>query len=367
MLRAPGRFGIIAGVASRAAARGPGASLFISAAILRSVIAEAARYGVAEDALLVAAQIEPRELEDPTGRISLRQAALLTDAARELSGRPDLGLRVGARPPTSALHVVGHVLVSAKTLRESIALFLRYAPLVIEGASFELIEADGLATMRYEHPAVRPFAAEVALSFMYRIGMAFAGEGDRANVVRFRHPRPAYADAYERVFECPVEFERPHDEIVFSADRLDLELAHSDDQLYQLLHRRADELLVLLEAAVPVDQRIREMLAYEPDLRGVSMISIATRLGMGARSLRRKLQAGGISWTELVDAEQRSRACTALETSSAPIKQLSYRLGFSEPSAFHRAFKRWTGMTPIEYRRRHRTGAAGPDEEQDEA
>jgi AraC-like DNA-binding protein len=328
--------------------------LFISSAIIRSVIAEAARYGVSEEALLEASQLERSELEDATGRVSLRQAALLTDAARELSGRPDLGLRVGVRPPTRALHVVGHVLVSAKSLRESIALFFRYAPLVIEGATFDLIEQGDTAIMRYEHPAVRPFAAELTLSFMYRIGLAFAGEGDDARVVRFRHSKPSYAEAYERVFGCPVEFDQPHDEIAFSASRLDVEIAHADDQLYQLLQRRADELLVLLDAAVPVEQRIRELLAYEADLKSVSMVSIAARLGTGTRSLRRKLHAAGVSWSELVDHEQRTRACNALKTSSAPIKQLSYKLGFSEPSAFHRAFKRWTGLTPIEYRRRHR-------------
>ncbi len=331
--------------------------MFVSVAILRSVIAEAERYGVPAAALLEAAQLTPEDLEDPTGRVSLRQAALLTDAATSLSKRPDLALRVGARPPTRALHVVGHVLVSARSLREAIDLFFRYAPLVIEGASFELLEEGDTATMRYEHPAVRPFAAELAFSFMYRIGLAFVGEGDQARVVRFRHPKPSYSEAYDRVFECPVEFDQPHDEIVFSASRLDVAIAQQDDQLYALLQRRADELLVLLDAAVPVDQRIREMLAYEPELRNVSMLTIASRLGTGSRSLRRRLQAAGSSWSALVDHEQRTRACTALRTSSAPIKQLSYRLGFSEPSAFHRAFKRWTGMTPIEYRRRHRVDA----------
>ncbi len=332
--------------------------VFVSIAIVRAVVAELAAHGVSAERLFAAAELDVSLLADPAGRMPLRDMGRIVLETARLSGRPDFALRLGASPATGALHVVGHMLVSARTLRQAIALFDRYAPLVLEGARYELVERGDEAVMRYGHPQIPSgpygrFAAELALAFMATIGAALVGPADRPRLVRFRHPRPSYAYAYAEVFRCPVVFEQSHDEIVFDAQLLDVPHVHTDEQLLALLERRAEDLLARLGAEVSIDMRVRELVALEPSLATLGLGWAAGKLGVEERTLRRQLRSEGTSWSAIFEHEQRERACAALSSTLTPIKEIAYRAGFSEPSAFHRAFKRWTGMTPAEYRREH--------------
>jgi AraC-like DNA-binding protein len=337
--------------------------VFVSIAIVRALVAELASYGVSAEALFVAADLDSAMLADPSARVPLLGAGKLALEAMRLSGQPDFALRLGASAPTRALHVVGHMLVSAGTARQAIALFQRYAPLILEGAEYELVEADGVAALRFEHPMIRPpyerFTTEVSLAFMANIGVALVGSASHPRVVRFRHEAPAEPARYVEFFHCPVEFGQPHAELVFDAELLDVPHLHTDERLCALLERRADELLTSRDGAIAASARVRAMLGLEPTLESLGLPWAASKLGVEERTLRRQLRAEDTSWSELFEREQRERACAALARGRTPIKEVAYRTGFSEPSAFHRAFKRWTGRTPAEYRRAH--GPSDPE------
>jgi AraC-like DNA-binding protein len=333
--------------------------VFGSNVVLRAVSAELKRSGGDAGAILAAAGLDESVVNDATARISHRDEARFILSAMQISGRPGLGLDVGDAAPTNLLHVLGPLIMSVGSLRQALELFLRYAPWLIDGASYELIDSGRTATLRYTNPHEDPdhsrFCADLNVAFIYRVGERFVGAGEYADVVRFTHPRPSYAARYDEVFSCPVEFGCSANEIVVETRLLDLENLPPDDSLRAILERRADELLSMLGTQVTLDARLRELLGRERNLSRSALSSIPARLGVGMKTLQRRLSTVGVSFSELVEGEQKRRAFAALSDTTIPIKEIAQMVGFSDSTTFHRAFKRWTGTTPAEYRRLHGT------------
>ncbi len=334
--------------------------MYVSNVVIRAVSAELRRTGGDADAVLAAAGIDPSVLEDATTRVSHRDESRFIIEAMRITGRPDLGLDVGDAAPTNLLHVLGPLVMSVGSLRQASSLFLRYAPLLIEGASYELVERGPTATIRYTNPHDDPdharFCADLNIAFILRVCERFVGPGEYADLVRFAHPRPTYAARYEEVFRCPVEFGAKANEIVGESRLLDLAHVPPDDSLRAILERRAEELLSMLGTDVTISARLRELLGRERNLSRASVAAIPSRLGVGMKTLQRRLAEDGLSFSELVEGEQKRRAFAALADTTIAIKEIAHMVGFSDSTTFHRAFKRWTGTTPAEYRR-HR-GAA---------
>jgi AraC-like DNA-binding protein len=341
--------------------------MYVSTAVVRAVSGELQRDGVRVESILDGVGLSPSTLKDVTGRLSARDESRFVGEAMRVSGHDDLGLRVGDAAPTYALHVIGPLLQSVGSLRRAHQIFLRYGRWLSEGARYELFEANDGATFRYTNlldaGELHRFYAELCLAFVYRVAKGIVGHESHAEVIRFAHPRPPYIETYAKVFDCPVEFDQAENEIVFDSSLLDLERLPADDSLLSLLQQRAEDLLSMLGAEIPLEARVRDLLRAEPDLTQLSLTTMASRLGIGEKTLQRRLADVGRSWSALVSTEQKQRAFEALAESPVSIKELAHRLGFSDSTTFHRAFKRWTGMTPAEYRARHRPGAASLDDE----
>jgi AraC-like DNA-binding protein len=147
-----------------------------------------------------------------------------------------------------------------------------------------------------------------------------------------------------------VRFGAPRNELVFARSLLDVPQPFTDEPLWRLLKGRAEEMLVQEQAREHLHERVKQVLHHEADLSSVHPVGIARRLGMSPRSLRRRLSDEGHSLSALVDEVRREVALSELGNPEMPIKRIADRVGFSEVSAFHRAFKRWTGLTPARYR-----------------
>jgi AraC-like DNA-binding protein len=328
--------------------------MYLSINIIRAVIDELVSQGFPLTEICAHTGLTPTELADANQRLTIERSTHVIAAASRLSRTPALGLRVGCNAPIGALHVVGHILTSSANMREAVELFLRYSSLVWEGGGFRLVEHGDEGRFIYEHPfegsRYERFAAEVSLTVVLRMGLRISGSDKRPNEVCFRHATPEYAAEYERVFSCPVRFDAPANEIVFNRRLLDLQQLHRDELLCELLRARADELLANANDTERLAERIVEGLKFQLQLGDTDTSRVAQRLGMTMRSLQRRLQASSLSLSRLIDEARRAVACASLRRRDVAIKDLAHRLGFSEPSAFHRAFKRWTGMTPAQFR-----------------
>jgi AraC-like DNA-binding protein/lambda repressor-like predicted transcriptional regulator len=327
--------------------------MYVSISYVRSVLDEVQRQGISAATLCAHAGVDPSELTG-TERVTVARYDRIVRSACDLSPASALGLRVGAHAPPGALDVVGYILATCSTIREAFGQFTAYSPLVKEGGRWGIIESGASARFTYEHDVIAPdnarFDAESCLALVLKIGRQFIGFDNQPDVVRFRHEAPAYASEYQSVFPCEVLFGQATNEIVFSRSFLDMEQLHRDERLRVLLQGRAAELLERRTSNEAFLEQIRDVLKIEAESGAPHVGRLARRLGVTLRTLERRLHERGLSLARMVEEARREAACTALRVSSGSIERVAYRLGFSEPSAFHRAFKRWTGMTPRRYR-----------------
>lgn len=329
--------------------------MYVSIIIVRGILAELQKHGIEPVEGLERLGVPASTLSDSRGRISFAELDRIVALAMELCEDPGLGLSVGINAPESMLQLLGHLVVSGRTLREAFALFQRYAPLVADGLTYTLSEGSAHARFEYHCPVLLPaasrFAAEYLLVMVQRIAQHFIADiRDHAECVHFEHPKPAYHHRYTRVFNCPVLFGQSSNSMLIPSRLLDIQQLHADTTMHSALREMAERLLEEMRNPISVGDRVRGLLRYESDLSVVDVGKLARGLGLTPRSLRRRLAAESLSLTVLLDEARCRLACEELRRDGS-IKEIAERVGFSEPSAFHRAFKRWTGQTPLEYAR----------------
>jgi AraC-like DNA-binding protein len=337
--------------------------MYVSVAIVRAFVDALVSRGLSPQALCAAAGFDDARLDDPTAMFHVADYARVLLAAHELADDPSLAARVGEKAPMGALHTVGYLLVNCRTMRDAIAHFVEVAALVYDGARWQLHEHERQATFSFAHddlfahdPGAAALDAEFCLGYVVGVGRRFAGRDVAPREVHFRHAAPADASraaALADVFGCPVVFDQPRNEIVFKRKLLDVPQILRDESVAILLRARAEQLLAEQAGGARLEQRIVDLVMYAPDIESIDSAALARYLGMSIRTLRRRLAELDTSLATLIENARRDVARAAL-AGIEPIKAIAERLGYSEQSAFHRAFKRWTGMTPGQYREQHR-------------
>lgn len=327
----------------------------VSISLVRVLVEQLDRMGIAPSTLAERAGFALCELEDATRRVDSLRYDRAQLAALELSGDPALGLHLGERAPVSAFNIVGPLTAHCRTLRECIEAALRYYPLVADVAAPEL-EAEGdLVRIVYHYvrsgAVVNRLRAEFGLTSLLGIGKIFLGEDALPQEVWFDHPDPGYADEHARIFACPVRFDMKVSAIVFARELLDRPQHHANPVLYRALVNEADRQLERLNDARPMASRVLMVISEWSDQGRPEMSHVARELGLSERSLRRRLEQESASFAELSDRGSAARAKRLLDDPMRTIQNVADELGFAEVSSFHRAFKRWTGQTPALYRR----------------
>jgi AraC-like DNA-binding protein len=170
--------------------------------------------------------------------------------------------------------------------------------------------------------------------------------------VHFIHSEPAYRSEYERVFRAPCYFDSEHNAFVIREQAAALPLPTADAALCRLMKRQARELLEQLPSRRPFRALVQDAIKAEFASSGASLRHVARRLGLSESSLRRRLRAQNTSYSENVDATRRQRVEELLAYSTDSLEQIALASGFSHATALHRAFRRWHGLTPEQFRKK---------------
>jgi AraC-like DNA-binding protein len=297
------------------------------------------------------------EFANPDTRIPYRVGVeLLVDAIRAW-GDPAIGLKAGLQIESGDFDVVESAARSAPTLRESILCMARYFRLMNEAGELTLEESGEYANWCYrttagvqQHPAVNDFVIAAALTFARRTVSIWEPPVE----VCVAHARPAYADEYERVFSAPVRFGADYSGFVIRRDRLEVPMLGANPRVSAAFELHARQLLDRLRSTEGIAGRVREAVATQLGTGEVSMQSTAKRLAMSVATLRRRLEEEGTTYSDILDEIRKKLAERYVRDRTSAIGEVAFLLGFSNVTAFHRAFKRWTGVAPTEYRARAR-------------
>ncbi|GGP79414.1 AraC family transcriptional regulator [Streptomyces melanogenes] len=322
---------------------------------VRAVLRGAERRGIDTVPLLQAAGIPPLLLGDDRARVTPVQFALLFRALYRATQDEFLGLgSAPSRPGTFAMMCCASLGCRdlGGAMRRGIA-FYRLFPggpdlaLTAEGPEAVFAVRGDLGGRDEDR-----FLTECLLIISHRLCSWLVGRRIPLLRASFGYPPPAHKDEYPSLFGCPVRFGQTRTEAVFDARWLTAPLVRDEAALEQMLRRSPFELLSRRAYGTTVAEQVHRDLgrALLASPRLPSLDETAARLALSPATLRRRLQHEGTSFQQLKDAVRRDAAIAGLAEGREPIAELAARLGFSEDTSFHRAFRRWTGTTPGAYR-----------------
>jgi AraC-like DNA-binding protein len=300
----------------------------------------------------------PRErLIDPHGRLPADASFSFWDAAIRVSGDPAIGLKVGEGLRTGALGSFEYLLRNSETVEQTVERADRFMRLVDDTARLELRKDERVAALRIYRMGGYPFppsdveALFSAAASIYR--KALAGAAFPAVHVRFTHAAPADDRLYAEYFGCPVAFGSDGNELQFPAALLEQRAPGADPSLGLVLEEYTAHLVAQLPTGDPLVSAARGQLLDELKSGAPSPASVARALHMSERTLRRRLQADGTSYQALLEGLREQLAREYVVHTRDGFEAVAQRLAFRDASTFFRAFKRWTGVTPAQYRATH--------------
>lgn len=321
---------------------------------------------VSPDVVLRGAGLDPSRSSEPGTALTHAEELRVWSEAARLTGDRDFGLHLAewlAPRAGEVFDVLFFALRSCATLGDHYRRACRYGRLVHGAIQLSLEQDSKVARLVHAHrrapaePPRHPVEAFLALALL--AGRQAIGEL-APREVRFRHARPARVSEHERIFQSPVHFGCPRDELVLDVALLERPQRHAEPHLLALLDRQLDGLL----SEQPEDERFlerlrRSMMDELPD-REPTIAAIAATQRMSPRTLQRRLHVEGTTFAGLLSELRRDLALRYLRDPRIAIGEVGFLLGFRDVTAFHRAFKRWTGSTPANYQRSAEAGESSP-------
>lgn len=304
--------------------------------------------------VLEEARIDAESLVDARTRVPMAVTNRLLELAIEEEGDPALGLRIGVGCAPGAYGMVEQLARAAPTLRDSIACYERYGPLIQEAAEIELVEQGPLALIGYRYHEPQPRAVtDFVLSYSLMTMRRHVAGGIEVEELRLAMPEPCYREAYTDLLGVRARFDAPLDAVVIRREDLGRPMREARPPVYAALEakvRRAYERLVQSGAFAP---RVRGCLRAQLATGRTGLEETARRLHVSTATLRRRLTDEGTSHREILDSLRAEAARHEVLAPHFSPNEIARRLGFSHPNGFYKAFKRWTGLSPREYRARH--------------
>jgi AraC-like DNA-binding protein len=311
----------------------------------------------ARDAFFRATDLTAPMIADADARVSAAQFCVAWSEALRLSGDPTLALRIAEGAQPGLFGVVEYLCYSAPTLLQALRQWVRYLGILDDAVEVALVDLGSNMSLRVTRESEAPAPASHELCFALIVHHArrlFAGRF-RVASVGFTHPgRKGEALRYRAALGAPVTFGAAHTELVLPHDVLAAPLPTADPNLLAVLLPTADEKRARRSPDPSLTDQVRRALRTALSSDDAQLEVVAQKLGLTPRSLQRRLKDEGQSFALLRETTRRELADRYL-AEGLSAAEISFLLGFSEPSVFFRAFKRWTGVTPFERRAQQRT------------
>lgn len=302
--------------------------------------------------ILDRAGIPQSALADTQTRFPKRKFQALWQVASEATGDPAVALRVSTTVKANTLGIIGYLASASESRRNAFELVKGLTPLLWDDVECDLENDDEVAFIRCStgtNPQAGRFTIEYAIGLTVTMSRVLGGGRFDPLEARFSYPAPAYADEYERILRLPVRFDAGEDGVLFPISMMDSSNPSADAALRQLLQRYAADQLAKIPTSARFSQRVRACIRSMLPLGTITADTIAAEFRMSERTLRRRLQEETTSYQEILDDVRAELARHYLTKEKRGIDEVAFLLGFSDQSAFTKAFRRWTGQTPADF------------------
>ncbi len=325
--------------------------LTVAAGLARGLIEVAVLRGADAPALVERAGIDPELLKDQDNRIPFAKYVTLMRAGKEMCGDPALGLHFGEMNDLAQISIVGLIGNASETMLEAMAQLNRYGRLVIEFDGgpdrFKLVHEKGGLWVVDQRENANDFPELTESTFARMVaGGRRSGFPPLVKQVHVTHPEPSYRAEYERVFQIPVSFGTEWNAMQLDEAFLTTRIQLQPRYVFGILSEHADTLLKELESSKTIRGKVESLLMPVLHKGEASMDAIADRMALSRPTLFRKLKAEGTTFEKVLDELRHKLALHYLSGKKVSVNETAYLLGFSDPAAFSRAFKRWTGSSP---------------------
>ena len=330
--------------------------LTVSAGLARGLVSLAVSKGADCALLLARAGIAEADLADQDIRIPFAKYVALMRAGKALARDPALALHYGETSNFVEISIVGLIGAASETMGEALLQLNRYGRLVIEFDGgpdrFARAPAGNDAWWLVDTRANPNDFPELTESTFARMicGPRALGIPQIARAVQVTHPRPAYAEEVARVFGAPVTYEAPRNAMLVDSKWTYHRIQTQPRYVFGVLSERADMLMKELEASKTARGRVESLLMPVLHKGDASIDTVAGKMALSRQTLFRKLKAEGTTFEKVLEELRHKLALQYLRGGKVSVNECAYLVGFSDPAAFSRAFKRWEGRSPREVR-----------------
>ncbi len=331
----------------------------ISIHFVHSALHPVEQRGFSISPILVESGIDPTLLESPQSRVTADQfSALWLAVARclddEFFGQDSHRMKVGS------FAMLCRTLVHCKTLKSALVCMMRFFNLLLddyhcsiksEGQYSQIVIKEYPQTLQ-KHPYSRIFGHETLLIMQHGIACWLVGRRIPILTAGFAYPEPTYSQEYLLMYSPELHFDETSTTLTFDSQYLDLPVIQNERTVHAFIRAAPANIVLKYKNNSSFSATIRKMLRAMPSHEWPDFDTFAARLNMTRSTLRRRLEEEGQPFQMIKDQLRRDLAIHALSYTTQSVMEIAIGLGFAEPSAFHRAFKKWTNVTPGEFRQR---------------
>ncbi|MDN6319426.1 MAG: AraC family transcriptional regulator [Marinobacter sp.] len=300
--------------------------------------------------------LDLKQLEDPDRRVPAEAHYRLWEHAEQVTGDTAVGLNAGQVIDPERMGLVGHVFFNCDTLGEAVTQYVRLHSLINESVNLSFGQTGEQAILTWQADSPEHYSRQDmdrTLAAALCRTRHFICPGIQAEWAEIAHPRPAYASKYEKLLGGPVTFGASATRLAFNSRHMSHPIPHRNPYVYSAVLRQVNGLLARLQTRRSFGRKIHRLISRQMSTDKIDADTLARQCHMSRQTLYRRLKKEGLGFHDLVEQVRKDKALRYVASDHYALGEIAFLLGFSELSAFSRAFKRWTGMAPAQYRAQH--------------
>ncbi|MFZ6030316.1 MAG: AraC family transcriptional regulator [Chloroflexota bacterium] len=333
----------------------PLSGITVSVTVLSQMFLYLSHLRVNKDEFLRDIGVDPEFIKTYDVQLPVETYLHIQDSAAAYVHDPYFGLHMGEYAEAGSWSILGYMMMNCKTLGEAFQKGGRYARIIgnlIEGrGEWRFNKIKVVFYTPPDAPQMSRHCFEATFSSTVRMMRTLTGKQIDPLEVRFIYPKPESTTEYERIFRCPVLFGQKENSMSADPGIANTPILMSNPALLAHFEQYAHDFLAQMERKDEYTQAVTKIILSRLDDEALSINKVAREMAVSVRTLQKRLEEEGVVFSELL-RDIRHRLAKKYLCENYSVEQITYLLGFSEPSVFRKAFKKWSGVTPREYRER---------------